>query len=220
VERNLIALGIKPITSRPLHPQTCGKNERGHQTLQRWLAARPTAATLVALQGLLDCYQADYNNRPHQGLDSNQTPLERRIVAARRPATPVQPDQPTVVRHCAVNARGYLSWDGVRIAVGAELAGRMLAGVRHRQSAGDLLPTPPGPRPDAGPQPALPGLVATPPPRPQPRPAATRAANPSADAARHPGQAHACPHPAAQGRCRGSGVKGGRRPSTDRASDP
>ena len=126
VERNLLVLGIKPITSRPLHPQTCGKNERGHQTLQRWLAARPTAATLVELQALLDRYQAEYNNRPHQGLDPNQTPLERRIVAARRPPTPVRADQPTVVRHCAVNARGYLSWDGVRIAVGAEFAGRTL----------------------------------------------------------------------------------------------
>ena len=124
VEKNLIALGIKPITSRPHHPQTCGKNERGHQTLQRWLAARPTAATLVELQALSDRYQAEYNNRPHQGLDPNQTPLERRIVAARHTPHPVRPEQPTLVRHCTVKTRGELSWDGVRIAVGAELAGR------------------------------------------------------------------------------------------------
>jgi transposase-like protein len=126
VERNLLALGIKPITSRPLHPQTCGKNERGHQTVQRWLAARPAAATLVELQGLLDRYQHEFNNRPHQGLDPNQTPLERRIVAARHTPVPVRAEQPTVVRHCAVNARGYLSWEGIRIAVGAEFAGRLL----------------------------------------------------------------------------------------------
>ena len=88
VEKNLIRLGIKPITSRPHHPQTCGKNERGHQTLQQWLAARPAAATLVELQGLLDCYQRDFNNRPHQGLDPNQTPLERRIAAARHTPIP------------------------------------------------------------------------------------------------------------------------------------
>src|SRR5215207_2739252 len=124
VEKNLIALGIKPITSRPHHPQTCGKNERGHQTLQRWLAARPTAATLVDLQALLDCYQVGYNNRPHQGLDANQTPLERRIAAARHTPNSVRPEQPTLVRHCTVKTRGELSWEGVRIAVGAELAGR------------------------------------------------------------------------------------------------
>jgi transposase InsO family protein len=126
VERNLMALGIKPITARPHHPQTCGKNERGHQTLQRWLAAQPSAATLVELQALLDRYQAEYNNRPHQGLDPNQTPLERRIAAARHMPHPIRPDQPTLVRHCAVNLRGFLSWDGIRIAVGAELAGRMV----------------------------------------------------------------------------------------------
>ena len=124
VEKNLIALGIKPITSRPHHPQTCGKNERGHQTLQRWLAARPRAATLAELQGLLDRYQVEYNNRPHQGLDANQTPLERRVAAARHTPHPVRPEQPTLVRHCTVKTRGELSWEGVRIAVGPELAGR------------------------------------------------------------------------------------------------
>jgi transposase InsO family protein len=124
VEKNLIGLGIKPITSRPRHPQTCGKNERGHQTLQQWLAARPAAVTLVELQALLDRYQHDFNNRPHQGLDPNQTPLERRIAAARHTPDPVRPEQPTLVRHCTVKTSGEMSWDGVRIAVGRELAGR------------------------------------------------------------------------------------------------
>jgi len=126
VEKNLMALGIKPITSRPHHPQTCGKNERGHQTLQQWLAARPAAGTLGELQTLLDRYQGEYNNRPHQGLDPNQTPLERRIAAARHTPKPVRPAEPTLVRHCRVKQRGFVNWDGLRIGVGAELAGRML----------------------------------------------------------------------------------------------
>ena len=126
VERNLMALGIKPITARPHHPQTCGKNERGHQTLQRWLAAQPSAATLVELQALLDRYQGEYNNRPHQGLDPNQTPLERRVAAARHTPNPIRPEEPTLVRHCSVNLRGFVSWEGIRIAVGAELQGRMV----------------------------------------------------------------------------------------------
>jgi transposase InsO family protein len=126
VEKNLIALGIKPITSRPYHPQTCGKNERGHQTLQKWLAARPAAATLAGLQALLDRYQREFNNRPHQGLDPNQTPLERRIAAARHAPIPLGPHQPTVVRHCTAKHGGFINWDGLTIAVGRELAGRML----------------------------------------------------------------------------------------------
>jgi transposase InsO family protein len=124
VEKNLIALGIKPITSRPHHPQTCGKNERGHQTLQKWLAARPAAATLVELQGLLDRYQREFNNRPHQGLDPNQTPLERRIAAARHTPIQVVAQQPTVVRHCTAHQGGFINWEGLRIAVGRELTGR------------------------------------------------------------------------------------------------
>jgi hypothetical protein len=125
-EKNLIALGIKPITASRHHPQTCGKNERGHQTLQKWLAARPAAATLMELQALLDRYQRDFNNRPHQGLDPNQTPLEHRIAAARQTPIRVGPDQPTLVRHCTVKPRGFVNWDGFRIAVGRELAGHIL----------------------------------------------------------------------------------------------
>ena len=132
VERNLMVLGIKPITARPHHPQTCGKNERGHQTLQRWLAAQPTAAALVELQALLDRYQAEYNNRPHQGLDPNQTPLERRIAAARHTPNPIRPDEPTLVRHCAVHLRGFLSWDGIRIGGGSRTRRPDGAGFRHR----------------------------------------------------------------------------------------
>ena len=39
LEREL-ALGIGLSHSRPYHPQTCGKVERFHQTLKKWLAAR------------------------------------------------------------------------------------------------------------------------------------------------------------------------------------
>jgi transposase-like protein len=125
VEKNLRALGIKPITCRPGHPQTCGKNERGHSTLQKWLRAQPPAVTVAELQSRIDCYQTAYNNRPHQALDSNQTPLERRI-AARRARSEQQPiPEPTLVRYCMVRSRGFLWWDGFRIAVGAELAGRV-----------------------------------------------------------------------------------------------
>ena len=126
VEKNLVILGIQPITSRPWHPQTCGKNERGHQTLQHWLAARPQAATLTELQQLLDCYQTAFNHRPHQALDDNQTPLERRVAAA-RPAPPRGPvPDRTIVRHCQGRIGGYLSFDGYHIAIGRELAGRSL----------------------------------------------------------------------------------------------
>jgi len=74
----------------------------------------------------LDRYQGEFNNRPHQGLDPNQTPLERRIAAARHTPIQLRPGQSTLVRHGTVKPRGFVNWDGIRIAVGRELAGRML----------------------------------------------------------------------------------------------
>jgi transposase InsO family protein len=66
---NLAALGIGLRHSRPYHPQTCGKVERFHQTLKRWLTARDPAATIPALQAQLDEFVTDYNHdRPHRSL--------------------------------------------------------------------------------------------------------------------------------------------------------
>jgi transposase InsO family protein len=41
--------GIRVSHSRPYHPQTCGKVERFHQTLKKWLQAQPVAATIARL---------------------------------------------------------------------------------------------------------------------------------------------------------------------------
>jgi transposase InsO family protein len=76
IELELIGLGIDYKHSRPYHPQTCGKVERFHQTLKRWLAKQPPAATLTALQGQLDGFRDYYNNvRPHRAL-ARRTPAQ------------------------------------------------------------------------------------------------------------------------------------------------
>jgi transposase len=61
LEENLRALGVHPITSSVCHPQTCGKNERAHSTVLKWLRKQPPANDLEALQVLLDCYREHYN---------------------------------------------------------------------------------------------------------------------------------------------------------------
>jgi transposase InsO family protein len=63
--RAVAALGSRLIHSSPYHPQTCGKVERHHQTLKKWLATRPVPATLADLQDLLDQYRDWYNTRRH-----------------------------------------------------------------------------------------------------------------------------------------------------------
>jgi Integrase core domain len=69
IELELAALGIADRHSRADHPQACGKVERFHQTLKRWLAKQPTAATVVELQAQLDQFASYYNTqRPHRAL--------------------------------------------------------------------------------------------------------------------------------------------------------
>lgn len=68
-ERLLASLGITQKNGRPGHPQTQGKIERFHQTLKRWLTARPRPVTLAAMQVLLDEFSHVYNTeRTHRAL--------------------------------------------------------------------------------------------------------------------------------------------------------
>jgi transposase InsO family protein len=63
-------LGVKQKNGSPGHPQTQGKIERFHQTLKRFLAAQPTAATSPQLQSQLDTFRQHYNeHRPHRARD-------------------------------------------------------------------------------------------------------------------------------------------------------
>ena len=86
-ESELARLGVVQKNSAPNHPQTCGKVERFHQTLKKWLRARPVQpATLAQLQAQLDAFALAYNTRrPHRSLQ-RRTPLAAYL--ARPKATP------------------------------------------------------------------------------------------------------------------------------------
>lgn len=65
----LIRLQIQVSHSRPYHPQTLGKDERFHGTLQRELLSRSQWQDGVHLQGALDPWRQVYNfERPHEAL--------------------------------------------------------------------------------------------------------------------------------------------------------
>jgi integrase-like protein len=75
LETELRRLSVTQINSTPNHPTTCGKVERFHQTLKRWLINQPRAATLPGLQAQLDTFVDEYNHhRPHRSLLQNATP--------------------------------------------------------------------------------------------------------------------------------------------------
>jgi transposase InsO family protein len=89
IELELLALGVDYKHSRPYHPQTCGKIERFHQTLKKWLAKQRRAATVTGLQAQLDRFGTYYNTiRPHRAL-ARRTPAQ--AFAARTKATPRRP---------------------------------------------------------------------------------------------------------------------------------
>lgn len=121
LERHLAALGVTTIASSVYHPQTCGKVERAHQTLQTWLRARPPAADITELQHLLDQYRTVYNNRRHQSLDG-QTPQQR--YDARAKATP-KPGRrnPSGVTQRPVSSTGVIAYSGCSIVIGRRWAG-------------------------------------------------------------------------------------------------
>lgn len=75
LELELERLAIVFKHSTPYHPQTCGKVERFHQTLKRFLRKQPPAHSLAELQFQLDAFREYYNNRrPHRALN-RQTPI-------------------------------------------------------------------------------------------------------------------------------------------------
>jgi len=75
LETELERLGIRASHATPYHPQTCGKVERFHQSLKRFLARQAPAQSLAHLQAQLDVFRAYYNQqRPHRALDG-RTPL-------------------------------------------------------------------------------------------------------------------------------------------------
>ena len=99
MESELLALGIRFTHSRAYHPQTCGKVERFHQTLKRYLAAHDPADTIPALQAQLDWFADYYNNvRPHRALDRRTPAAAFATRSKARPATTPL----TVPPHCRI----------------------------------------------------------------------------------------------------------------------
>ncbi len=75
LELELERLGVVFKHSTPYHPQTCGKVERFHQTVKRFLRMQLPAGSLADLQFQLDVFREYYNNkRPHRALN-RQTPI-------------------------------------------------------------------------------------------------------------------------------------------------
>jgi len=125
----LLKLGIEVLHSRPYHPQSRGKNERFHRTLDDEVFALRRFRDLAELQQAFDRWRDVYNfERPHQA-------LEQDVPASRyRPSPRAMPehlpqaeyDEGEIVRTVSTT-RHYVSFKGRLFRVPQAFAGERLA---------------------------------------------------------------------------------------------
>jgi len=110
----LLKLGVDVIHSRPYHPQTRGKNERFHRTLEDEIFAFNRFRDLAQAQRAFDHWRNVYNTfRPHQALGQD-VPLSRYAASPR--AMPESIPVPEYPRGDTVRSVGttkaYVSFKG------------------------------------------------------------------------------------------------------------
>jgi transposase InsO family protein len=136
LEENLRALNILPITSSIRHPQTCGKNERAHATVLKWLAKQPQPSELADLQELLDRYREHYNNHRRKTHLDAMTPAERFALGPLDGPGDTALPWPVDIKTATVSASGCIGVDKHLLGVGRRHARTEVTLVRqHRQIA-------------------------------------------------------------------------------------
>jgi transposase InsO family protein len=102
-------LGVCQKNGSPGHPQTQGKTERFHQTLQRWLKARPPLTSTPQLQRALDEFRQHYNERrPHRALARNTPGHAYRALPKAAPAG-ARPQQHYRLRYDRLDPKGRMT---------------------------------------------------------------------------------------------------------------
>lgn len=107
----LARLGVVFKHSRPYHPQTCGKVERFHQTMKKFLEQGGPARSMAGLQSRLDIFVEYYNTvRPHRAR-GRMTPSQAFAgrVKAGPSGTPVRDAGEFRIRHDRVDNDGKVT---------------------------------------------------------------------------------------------------------------
>ena len=121
----LMRLGVRVYHGRPYHPQTQGKEERFHRTLQAEVLAAGGWSDCAHVQQAFDRWRPIYNTqRPHESLGL-QTPVSRYQVSQRPYSDKLPPVEyaPTVERRC-VDQNGWFSYRGCSWKLGRAFGGQ------------------------------------------------------------------------------------------------
>jgi len=134
----LLRLGIDVVHGRPYHPETQGKNERFHRSLNEELLQQGSYASLEECQSGFDQWRRVYNlERPHEALRTDTGRMEvpaDRYCPSGRPFPSQLPEirYPSAEHVRAVSAGGQICFAGDRFYVGAAFDGHPV-GLRRQQ---------------------------------------------------------------------------------------
>jgi transposase InsO family protein len=128
LEARLWRLGIDTCHGRPGHPQTQGKVERFHRTMERELGASMRPPEPKAAQEALDSYREDYNwSRPHEAVGMKPPGVVYVPAGKARPERLPEAVHPEGSEVRKVDSCGRFVRKGVRYQPGRGLAGEAVA---------------------------------------------------------------------------------------------
>jgi len=137
-EARLLRLGIRAAHGRPYHPQTQGKVERLHGTLEAEVFPRLPHHDRVAFEAGLDRWRREVYNavRPHESLGDVPPATRWRPSPRPRPSTLPAMHYPVGSTLRRVASVGEIRWRGAKALVGGGLVGEW---VRLEETADSLL---------------------------------------------------------------------------------
>lgn len=121
-EARLLRLGVEVLHGRAYHPQTQGKVERVHGTLELELLRNGSFRSCEELQAGFDRFRDEYNfGRPHEALGMDVPGAHYRPSTRRRPDVIPEMEYPSGAVLRKVQKDGWVSWKGYCIEVGMGL---------------------------------------------------------------------------------------------------
>lgn len=124
-QQRLAAMGIRQLSSRPAHPQTCGKLERYHRTFKDFYADHGPAASIDELQSMCDRFRWQYNHqRPHQGLGQKMPAEVYQALPKVGPGDPRPRRRKTGPQTLLVSSAGNVNYRQRKIGIGTPWHGQ------------------------------------------------------------------------------------------------
>lgn len=106
----MMQMDVLPIHGRPMHPQTQGKEERFHRTLNEDVLKRIPIRDLAHAQEVFDAYRVEFNTeRPHNALNLDVPAKHYRKSSRAMPEQLHEPEYDTGKTLRKVNFKGYIS---------------------------------------------------------------------------------------------------------------